>query len=176
MKEQYVGITAAGEATETFYRHAPAYIETLDKECLLRYFTHEVLPQDGDDFLYDHSPRDLLHSITFFIDSCVRQALLRKAPPHQTNTPASPVVAVPTLQLDDDSMDLIFNATPGRLPKVTFMIQDKLPSSAITILQLSRRLYSQVKARGASVKVVCRLHYNHLQFVTLDLGAILDVA
>jgi hypothetical protein len=73
-------------------------------------------------------------------------------------------------------MDLIFNATPGRLPKVTFMIQDKLPSSAITTLQLSRRLYSQVKVRGASVKVVCRLHYNHLQFVTLDLGAILDVA
>jgi hypothetical protein len=72
MKEQYVGITAAGEATETFYRHAPAYIETLDKECLLRYFTHEVLPQDGDDFhhirqIHQHhqsSPYRLCNSTT----------------------------------------------------------------------------------------------------------------
>jgi hypothetical protein len=59
----YVGEKAAREAAETFYRMAPAFIETLDSAQLANYF------EIDDNFEVGIMPRDYVTSVTFFLDT-----------------------------------------------------------------------------------------------------------
>jgi hypothetical protein len=62
-----------------------------------------------------------------------------------------------------------------RLPGFTLMTKDENPRAALGLLVHGRPLYTQLKVRGASIKVAFRYHKGPLRVGPFDLGAILDI-
>jgi hypothetical protein len=156
----YVGYEAAREAAETFYRMAPAYIETFDSHYLGYFFEYD------DNFDTDIVPRELVTSITFLLDVC--KALSARRCYYLSSE-------LPTL--DEEGIEAIFGPHPCRLPKVTLLVKDLVPDEAIATFRRGRKLYSQLKALGAHVSVVYQKgsQYSGQLLAPVNLGGIMDL-
>lgn len=108
-RANYVGIQAAREAVEAFYRTAPAYVETLRTGPIIDYF-------EADEFDMDVAPQDFITSIVFFIQPCCIQVARNN---YYDTVPRAVSRPYPT----DEGFQAIFK--PGRkvLPRVTFLLR-----------------------------------------------------
>ncbi|KAF2026957.1 hypothetical protein EK21DRAFT_115328 [Setomelanomma holmii] len=170
---EFVGEEIAQEATQAFYRLAGGYVETLDEDCLEDYFRY-------DNFGVGVEPRKFITSITFFLDICSQ---VDKYPAYWRQR----YDQVPTLELTDAGIESIFGSDAQHIAKITFLIKDENPQTALETLARSLPLYAQLKSVGASITVIYRYHQSYdqahgyraqsqspAQVEPIDLGAILE--
>jgi hypothetical protein len=157
VKSACVGEIAAREVAEAFYLMAPAYIETLDAECLDRYFSTDV-------FGLGITPRKLIKSVIFFLDACVYQ-------------PSSSHYKQQSLRLSDSALETLLGSAPQDLPLVTLFVKDEAPIQAGETLCLVSGLYEQLRAVGFDIEVA----YNTVPLFSdvksetiVDLGDVMD--
>jgi hypothetical protein len=159
---EFMGRESAQEAAEIFYRLADAYIETLNKDCLEDYFRH-------DNFAVGVEPRAFTTSITFFLDMCIRRD--KRPGPWRSFWGI-----LPTLHLEEAGVESIFGSDMSRLPKITFLVRNEKPATAIATLERSLDLYGQLKALGASIDVhTCLTRDEGPSTKSVHLGTILEM-
>ncbi|KAF2819397.1 hypothetical protein CC86DRAFT_145450 [Ophiobolus disseminans] len=163
----FVGEDAAREATEAFYRMAPAYVETFDTPRLEDYFNH-------DNFSLGVVPREFITAITFFLDECARVHSSHQEFAWgwgQSNR------KTPPFRLTEEGLSAIFDSECKRLPRVTLLTRSEKPTVAVEILHTSLFLYKQLQDRGANVTVVYRYgtKLDGERIRPIDLGAIMEL-
>jgi hypothetical protein len=106
----YVGEDATREAAETFYRMAPAYVETLDVAILEDYFAYDI-------FRAGVVPQDAVASITFFLDECVHANESGYADRYGYQYSG---YEESSLHLEEEGLHAIFSEKRSKLPNITF--------------------------------------------------------
>jgi len=170
---EYVGDATAREAAETFYRMAPAYVETLDVGVLEEYFTRDI-------FGAGLFPKDAVASITIFLDEC-QSSCVDLYGYQYLRCQSSP------LHLGEEGLDAMFDGVRSILPNITLFTRSKMPWEAMTDLENFLPLYHYLLKCDTEISVVycygSRYNgwpwpgkpYTGPRVSAIDLGAIMEL-